>query len=63
MIDKLDHIAGKTDIATGVAAITSPLWLRWLEYGAATYIAIGGVILITIRVAIGIREWRRNKGD
>jgi predicted ferric reductase len=63
VIDKLEHIAGKTDIATGVAAVTSPLWLRWLEYGAAAYIAIGGIILITIRVAIAYRNWRRKQGD
>lgn len=63
MIHKIEHIVEKSDYVTGSIAASSPWWLKYVEEGAAVYIAIGGAILITIRVALAIKEWRRNQGD
>jgi hypothetical protein len=63
VIQKAEYIVQKSDYVTGALAASSPWWLRYLEDYAAAYIAIGGAILVTIRVAIAYRDWRRNKGD
>lgn len=50
-----------TDITIALPAITSPWWIAYIETWSAVYLAIGGATLVTIRIALAIREWRRNK--
>lgn len=47
------------DAATGVAAVSSPLWLQHLENGSAAFVAIGGALLVLIRLGLAIKEWRQ----
>lgn len=51
-------IRGVPDISLGSAAVTSPIWLQYLESGSKTVALVGGAVLIVIRVAIAIRDWR-----
>lgn len=50
-----------TDYTVGGTAATSPWWLEWLHTAnevAATVAAIGGVVLVLIRIRVAWREWR-----
>jgi hypothetical protein len=49
----------KSDVAIGGAAATYPWWVQLLENVSHAYIVVGGVVLVTVRVAIAIRDWRR----
>ena len=44
-------------IATG--AITMPLWVTELQGWIGFAIAVGGLILVVIRIIIAIRDWQR----
>jgi hypothetical protein len=51
------------DVSTAAGALTSPLWLDWLQYGLDTYVIAGGAILLTLRILIALREYTRKKSD
>jgi hypothetical protein len=55
----------KTTLDTMLAsgAITAPVWLAYVQTGAAVVMAIGGVVLLALRIAIAWREWRTKKAD
>jgi hypothetical protein len=44
------------DYAVGTSAVTTPLWMTALEQGIGWYVFIGGAILVTLRVAIAVKE-------
>ena len=44
-------------IATG--AITMPLWVTQLQGWIGLAIAVGGLILVIIRIAIALKDWNR----
>lgn len=44
-------------IATG--AITMPLWVTELQGWIGLAIAVGGLVLVLIRIALAIRDWNR----
>lgn len=46
-----------SSIATG--AITMPLWVTELQGWIGLAIAVGGLILVMLRIAIAIRDWNR----
>ncbi len=54
-------IATKADIVIGTVAASTPMWLApaWLENIYMGYMMAGGAILVTIRVALSVREWLR----
>ena len=57
-----DHvIKTSTDIALGVVAIASPVWLQFLQTFTGLFTAIGGMLLIALRLAIAWHEWRGRK--
>jgi hypothetical protein len=47
------------DAAIAAGAITSPWWLQLFEQASHVYFIIGGAVLLTIRLALAIREWRK----
>lgn len=49
------------DLLLGGTAVSTPLWLQNVEVVAQAVVAIGGAILITIRVAIAIRQYLRGR--
>ena len=44
-------------IATG--AITMPLWMTELQGWIGFAIAVGGLVLVVIRIIIAIRDWQK----
>ena len=50
------------DGAAGAAAVTAPLWLQHIETGAQLVVALGGVVLIALRIAVAWRDFRRHRG-
>lgn len=49
------------DGAIGAVGVSSPVWLQYLQNGAGAVVAIGGAVLIVIRVMIAWRDWRNGK--
>jgi hypothetical protein len=45
------------DVSVGAGAVSIPWWAE-LTAGLELFIAIGGVVLIGVRLAVAIREWR-----
>jgi hypothetical protein len=52
----IDTAIGTTVGGTGVA-----VWLDWIQGGAATVAAVGGAVLVLIRLLIAWREWRNGR--
>lgn len=48
------------DGTLGVGAITAPVWLQYIEIYGGAAMFIGGMILLGLRIALTIREWRNN---
>ena len=46
------------DLSVGAGAITIPWWMQ-LTSGLELVIAVTGVCLVLVRLAIAIREWRQ----
>ena len=46
------------DLSVGAGAVSMPWWIQ-LTSGMELLIAVGGVVLISFRLAIAIREWRQ----
>jgi len=57
------NLPGKFDGALGSSAAATGLlvWLDYLELYGGAAMTIGGVALLGIRIALGIREWRKGK--
>jgi len=52
------------DISLAGVALTSPAWMSFIEAGLGMAALAGGVVLLFIRIALGIQEWRkRDKKD
>lgn len=49
------------DGTLGTLGVSSPIWLQYIETGSKTIVLIGGAMLVVIRVAIAIRDWRNGK--
>lgn len=47
------------DGALATASSTAPLWMQSIDHWAQFVVAIGGVILIGIRICIGLRDLRK----
>jgi len=50
------HMAFDATMASG--AISAPYWFELLPKILHAYVAILGAVLITLRVALSLREWR-----
>lgn len=62
MVDHAQTLKNTLDTTIGMGGITSPFWYKWLHSAnelAAFITIIGGAILILLRIALAIREWRR----
>ena len=57
--DQLTKIALDTGI--GSIGATSPLWLQYIQTGAGLIAAVGGAVLVIIRLAIAWRDWRSGR--
>ena len=49
---------GITDALISLPAIASPFYFTHIEQWMSIYLAIGGGVLLTIRIGLAIREWR-----
>ncbi len=47
------------DGAVGAAAVTAPLWLQLVQSGSQALVALGGVVLVALRIAIAVRDLRK----
>lgn len=54
-------IRNVSDGAIGTATVTAPVWMQHLQTDTALFMSLGGVLLLAIRLAIAIREWRRGR--
>jgi hypothetical protein len=45
----------------GVGAVSSPIWLQYLQTTVGMFMLIGGALLLALRLAIAWREWRAGK--
>ena len=46
------------DLSVGAGAVTMPWWVQ-LTSGLALLIAVGGLALISFRLAMAYKEWRQ----
>lgn len=46
------------DGTLGIGAVTSPIWLQYLQTGIGMFMLLGGAVLLAPRLAIAWREWR-----
>ena len=46
------------DLSVGAGAITLPWWVQ-LTSGLELLMAVGGLLLISVRLVIAIREWKK----
>jgi hypothetical protein len=46
----------------GVGAVSSPIWLQYLQTGFGLFMLVGGAVLLALRLAIAWREWQAGKG-
>jgi hypothetical protein len=46
------------DLSVGAGAVSIPWWIQ-LTSGLELLIAIGGVFLISVRLAMAFREWKQ----
>ena len=51
------------DAATGGGAISLQFWLQSVNAVAQEVLLIGGAVLLTLRIALAIRAWRRRWPD
>lgn len=47
------------DVPIGVGAVSLPVWIEYLKEGAVAVTAVGGAILVGIRIAVAIRDYRK----
>jgi hypothetical protein len=54
---------GMTDAAIGATASGAGLavWMEWIQGGAATVAAVGGALLVLVRLWVAVRDLRRPK--
>lgn len=45
----------------GVGAVSSPIWLQYIQTTIGMFMLIGGALLLALRLAIAWREWRAGK--
>lgn len=58
----MDHPVRNTiDAALGTGAVTSPIWLQYIQDGLGLFMLIGGAVLLLLRLMIAWREWRNSK--
>lgn len=51
------------DVTVGTAAVTSPWWMHVVEQGFSFYLYVGGGLLLTLRIMLAVRDWRRGRSD
>jgi hypothetical protein len=49
----------KIDGAIAVGSVTAPWWLELFNQASHVYFIVGGAILLTLRIALAVRDWRR----
>lgn len=47
------------DLTIATGAITMPLWVTQLQGWIGLAIAVGGLILVIIRISIALKDWNR----
>jgi hypothetical protein len=57
------HIKTALDTSIGTIGAISPIWIQYLQEWAGFIAAVGGAILVIIRLAIAWRDWRNGKRD
>ena len=45
------------DATAAAAAITSPVWLEYVDKGLTTYMVAAGAVLLTLRCLKTFRDW------
>lgn len=59
-----NQVKNAVDVGIGVGGLTSSEWLQWVHAMsdmAAAMAAVGGAILVTLRIAIAYRDWSEGK--
>ena len=51
-------VADVADAIGGGTAVSSPIWLQYLDKGFTTYMVIAGGVLLTLRCLKAFRDWR-----
>jgi len=49
------------DGAVGLGAVTWPVWVQHLETTGYIVTLVGGLLLLGLRIAIALHEWRNRK--
>lgn len=49
------------DYGLGAGAVTSPIWLQYLQTTIGLFMLIGGAVLLVIRLAISWHELREKR--
>lgn len=49
------------DSGLSTVALSSPIWLQWVESSFGLGMLIGGVVLLTLRIIISWREYKKGK--
>lgn len=59
---EVENVRQAADLTIGTVGMSSPLWLQYLHAAsdiAATVAALGGAVLVALRVLLAYREWRK----
>jgi hypothetical protein len=55
---RIEHVQGGIDGALSGVALSSPLWLQYLENLLGITMLVGGVLLLAIRIAIAWKTYK-----
>jgi hypothetical protein len=55
----ISETSSKVDAAIGLGSVTAPWWLDLFNQATHVYFIIGGAVLLTLRIALAVRDWRR----
>ncbi len=56
-----DALKQTVDYTLGSVAVSAPWWLTVFEVATTIILALGGLVLLAIRLAISWREWKNHK--
>ena len=51
------------DFGLGGTALSSPMWIQGLESGLGVAMLVGGIVLLTLRIVLSWKEYKKGKQD
>ena len=58
----IEHTQAKIDATIAAATVSAPWWLAYFDHTTHVVLAIGGIALLALRIAVAWKEWKNKKG-